>query len=126
MIDSRKDLIVLCGKIVVAFIFSLISLSLVYITRAFVSFDSFLCFSFAISLLDLIIVIDEIYYNNATKDVIISRSSMLVFIFLFNLFVSFSNELMIRLFFLDLFLTIASYVELITILSVVKLVMRFR
>jgi len=126
MINSKKDLIVLCGEIVVASIFSLISFSSMYITRAFVSFSSFLCFSFAISLLNLIIMIDKIHYNNAIKNVIIFKSSMLIFIFLFNLFVSFSNELMIQLFFLDLFLTIASYVELITILSAIKLVMRFK
>jgi len=98
----------------------------VYITRAFVSFSSFLCSSFAISLLDLIIVIGEVHHDNVAKDVIISKSSMLVFVFFFNLFVSFSNELMIRLFFLDLFLTIASYVELVAILSAIKFVMRFK
>jgi len=52
-----------------------------YIIRVVVSFSSFLCFSFVISLLTLIIVINEIYYNNVTKDVIIFKLLMLVFIF---------------------------------------------
>jgi len=67
MIDFKKDFIVLCDEIVVVFIFSLISFLSMYITRAFVSFSSFLCFFFAISLLNLIIMISEIYHDNAIK-----------------------------------------------------------
>jgi len=66
-----------------------------YIIRAFVFFNSFLCFSFVISLLDLIIVTSEVYHNNATKNIIIFKLLMLIFIFLFNLFVNFFNELII-------------------------------
>jgi len=97
-----------------------------YITRAFVFFNNFLCFSFLVFLLNLVIVISEIYHNNVAKDVIIFKLLMLVFIFFFNLFVSFSNELMIQFFFLNLFLTIASYTRLVTILSAIKFVMRFK
>jgi len=97
-----------------------------YIIRVFVFFSSFLCAFFALFLLKLITIIDRIYYNNIANNIIISRLLMLVFIFLFNLFVNFSSKFIIQLFFLNLFLTIILYIKLITILNIVKLIIRFK
>ncbi len=109
---------------IVASIFSLISLSSIYTIRVSIFFSSFLCASFAIFLFELITMIDKIHYDDVANNVIISKLSMLMFVFLFSLFVSFFNELMIRFFFLDLSFIMTSYIKLITILSVVRLVIR--
>ncbi len=97
-----------------------------YITREFVFLSNFLYVSSIVSLFELITIIDKIYHGDAANDVTTFKLLMLVFVLRSSLLVSFSNKFIIRLVFLNLFLTIISYVELMAILSAIRLVIRSR
>jgi len=104
----------------------LILFLLIYTIRISIFFSSFLYIFSTIFLLKLIIIIDKIYYNNATNSVIISRLLILVFVFSFSFFVNFSSKFIIRLFFLDLFSIIILYIKLIAILNINRFFIQFR